>query len=136
MVSKFGNRVREAYLAGNTFRARVPPRIFRLHLFLPCLPLPHLAAEAFLVDNSALKATTDGIAYRLSKQEEHRTNEKAAWGTVVLGVDQGDGWLLVGSRYLPFHLKGATVLTPLGGPEEPATPGAEGPPQRASPPAG
>eukprot|EP00411_Alexandrium_monilatum_P126434 CAMPEP_0175633674 /NCGR_PEP_ID=MMETSP0097-20121207/773_1 /TAXON_ID=311494 /ORGANISM="Alexandrium monilatum, Strain CCMP3105" /LENGTH=317 /DNA_ID=CAMNT_0016939239 /DNA_START=95 /DNA_END=1048 /DNA_ORIENTATION=+ len=36
----------------------------------------------------------------------------ATWGTCVLGVDEGDGWLRVGTKYLPMECSGKCVLTP------------------------
>eukprot|EP00929_Paragymnodinium_shiwhaense_P082608 TRINITY_DN4362_c0_g1_i3.p1 TRINITY_DN4362_c0_g1~~TRINITY_DN4362_c0_g1_i3.p1 ORF type:complete len:546 (-),score=123.05 TRINITY_DN4362_c0_g1_i3:550-2187(-) len=54
---------------------------------------------------------TKGIGYRLSKEMgDVDTSRQAAWGSIVKGVDTGDGWLKVGSHYLPMRLRGKQVL--------------------------
>lgn len=80
----------------------------------------------FLVDNSALKAETNGLSYHISKKDgdmDFSASGKVAWGSFVQGNDQGDGWVKVqvvqkehGShkavvRFLPLHVNGARVLT-------------------------
>lgn len=66
-----------------------------------------------LVDNSLLQAKTQGLGYRFSKRRDDidRT-ATAAWGSTVVGSDEGDGWLRVGSKYLPMESSGKRVLTP------------------------
>jgi hypothetical protein len=72
---------------------------------------PPRPPKPYLVDNSTLQATTKGLGYRLSKQLNDKDgDEHAEWGTVVTGTDQGQGWLKVGPRYLPFSLGGKSVL--------------------------
>ncbi|CAK0891671.1 unnamed protein product [Prorocentrum cordatum] len=68
--------------------------------------------KPYLVDNSTLQATTKGLGYRLSTQlnDKDDGDEHAEWGTIVTGTDQGQGWLKVGPRYLPFSLGGKSVL--------------------------
>lgn len=67
--------------------------------------------KPYLVDNSTLQATTKGLGYRLSTQLNDKDgDEHAEWGTIVTGTDQGQGWLKVGPRYLPFSLGGKSVL--------------------------
>lgn len=68
--------------------------------------------ERFLCDNSALQAHADGIAYRFSKDMQDRdlASPLTPWGSSVEGVDEGDGWVKVGYRYLPIAVNGATVL--------------------------
>lgn len=34
------------------------------------------------------------------------------WGTVFKGIDEGDGWVRVGTRYLPIKISNFNVLTP------------------------
>jgi len=47
----------------------------------------------------------------LSKDPEDKDEPPAAkWGEHVRGVDQGDGWLKVGHRFLPMLVKGKPVL--------------------------
>ena len=71
-------------------------------------------SKEFVVDNSNLKASTVGIAFRLSKNVDHRdrTLEGPYWGDSVTGLDAGDGWVRVGRRYLPRALSGQPVLLP------------------------
>jgi len=72
---------------------------------------PPRPLKPYLLDNSTLQATTKGLGYRLSKQLNDKDgDEHAEWGTVVTGTDQGQGWLKVGPRYLPFSLGGKSVL--------------------------
>eukprot|EP00929_Paragymnodinium_shiwhaense_P116139 TRINITY_DN8541_c0_g2_i2.p1 TRINITY_DN8541_c0_g2~~TRINITY_DN8541_c0_g2_i2.p1 ORF type:complete len:490 (-),score=74.10 TRINITY_DN8541_c0_g2_i2:368-1837(-) len=72
----------------------------------------------FLVNDEILSTRTSALAYRLSKRLDDRDSHGtgAKWGSVVTGVDEGDGWLRVGDRFLPIELQGRYVLTPL--PEE------------------
>eukprot|EP00439_Symbiodinium_sp_Y106_P068204 s46_g11.t1 len=69
--------------------------------------------EAFLVDNRAFKADSDGVGYRASPDLEDKVvpARTALWGTVVHGVAD-EGWLRVGAYYLPMTLTGIRVLTP------------------------
>jgi len=73
-----------------------------------------LGGEAeWVVDNRWLRAGTCGIAYRRTKALEDWdfNTEPAAWGQHLLGLDCGDGWLAVGSRYLPMRVRNQPVLT-------------------------
>lgn len=73
----------------------------------------------YLIDNSMLQAEGhSGVQYRLSKnmQDKIQGAKPALWGEVVLGLDEGDGWLKVGQHYLPMAVKGVPVLTPLNWP--------------------
>jgi hypothetical protein len=66
----------------------------------------------YLVDNSQLNAPSDGLAYRHRKELSDAAKvEKscARWGTTVRGIDLGDGWLQVGSQYLPTLVQGKCV---------------------------
>lgn len=68
-------------------------------------------SREFIVDNSELKASTNGLAYRLSPLLDDKDGiESAPWGTIVKGILEGDSWLLVGERYLPMKVKGVSVL--------------------------
>lgn len=71
-------------------------------------------SKEYIVDNTNLKALTVGIAWRLSKHVSHRDRscDGPHWGSTIVGVDQGDGWVKVGRRYLPFVLDGQPVLIP------------------------
>jgi len=64
-------------------------------------------------DRSRLPGDSVGIVYRFSKQlEDVDASATAVWGVVVSGVDEGDGWLRVGERYLPMEFGGTQVLMP------------------------
>merc|ERR1719238_790337 len=70
------------------------------------------ASEAlYLVDNSVMMAKTRGLAYRRSKQMDDRDGAALApWGTQVRGIDQRDGWIKLGSRFLPAVVNGIRIL--------------------------
>lgn len=82
------------------------------------MTINHVVRTPWLVDNSKLKATTRGISYRTSKDIIDKDPAAIVeWGSVVNGVDMGDGWLVVGEssswhNYLPFQVNGKDVLTP------------------------
>jgi len=68
--------------------------------------------RAYLVDNSQLQAESPGLGYRCSKRMEDKDDTAfVPWGSTVRGIDQGDGWLGVGNRYLPMRVLGLPVLT-------------------------
>eukprot|EP00439_Symbiodinium_sp_Y106_P062750 s26_g9.t1 len=82
------------------------------------LALAESGPAEYLVDNSVLQAHAPGITFRFSKRMEDRDDlgELAAFGTSVLGIDEGDGWLRVQNphgeiRYLPTEIQGVTVLS-------------------------
>ena len=73
----------------------------------------------FLVDNSKLNAKSRGLAYRNSKDplDRHVNSGKnvvkenfEAWGSLVHGIDSGDGWIQVGRRYLPAMFNGVLCV--------------------------
>lgn len=67
--------------------------------------------EAYLLDNSQLQSKAAHIAYRFSKNIEDKDESRiAAYGSIVHGVDLGDGWLQVGNRYLPMAIRGVKVV--------------------------
>ena len=68
--------------------------------------------KQYLVDNSLLNAAAPGVAYRLSNslQDKDFNYPVAPWGAVITGIDQGNGWVQVGRRYLPMDINGAPVL--------------------------
>jgi len=73
----------------------------------------------YLIDNSILKIQgPPGVAYRYTKRKTDKVKQDvqttvAKWGEVVVGVDQGDGWLKVGQYYLPMIYEGTPVITPI-----------------------
>lgn len=70
------------------------------------------AGGFYIADNSELRAPTAGLAYRVSKRhdDKHQQGLTVAWGSIVRGIDEGDGWLKSGSHYLPLEVKGIKVL--------------------------
>eukprot|EP00927_Polykrikos_kofoidii_P066413 TRINITY_DN6200_c0_g1_i4.p1 TRINITY_DN6200_c0_g1~~TRINITY_DN6200_c0_g1_i4.p1 ORF type:complete len:431 (-),score=72.93 TRINITY_DN6200_c0_g1_i4:252-1544(-) len=70
--------------------------------------------KAFLVECDALRPTTKGLAFRRSKQLRDREEAVSGpdWGTVVDGVDEGDGWLKVEDFFLPMAMNGLQVISP------------------------
>mmetsp|Transcript_11240 Transcript_11240/g.30068 ORF Transcript_11240/g.30068 Transcript_11240/m.30068 type:complete len:1216 (+) Transcript_11240:115-3762(+) len=78
--------------------------------------------QEYVVYNDALQSSARGLAYRLSKNMDDKDfDELVEWGTTVVGVNVGDGWIQVGSRYLPFLVENVRVLFPVEKPAE--TPG-------------
>lgn len=87
-------------------------------------PMP---MRRYIIDNSILQVEgRPGVAFRYTKslRDKVRKGGPARWGEVVLGSDEGDGWLKVGDHYLPFCIQGVQVVTPVRGsaegPKEPA----------------
>eukprot|EP00927_Polykrikos_kofoidii_P066412 TRINITY_DN6200_c0_g1_i3.p1 TRINITY_DN6200_c0_g1~~TRINITY_DN6200_c0_g1_i3.p1 ORF type:complete len:437 (-),score=90.51 TRINITY_DN6200_c0_g1_i3:446-1756(-) len=70
--------------------------------------------ESFLVECDALRPTTKGLAFRRSKHLRDREEVVPGpdWGTVVDGVDEGDGWLKVEDFFLPMAMNGLQVISP------------------------
>mmetsp|Transcript_113258 Transcript_113258/g.293155 ORF Transcript_113258/g.293155 Transcript_113258/m.293155 type:complete len:226 (-) Transcript_113258:95-772(-) len=72
------------------------------------------AKRQYLVDNSRLQAATRGLGLRLQKiMDDTRPKRVVPWGSVVVGVDGGDGWLICEDGYLPTFAQGVAVLTPM-----------------------
>lgn len=71
--------------------------------------------QEYIVDNRGMFEGTECLGYRNSKCVEDREMvvEGPTWGTKVMGTDEGDGWLKVGSLYLPIVLESIQVLTPV-----------------------
>jgi len=67
--------------------------------------------QQFAVDNRLLQAKTVGVGYLFTKQAQNldRTST-AAWGSIVCGIDEGDGWVKVAEKYLPMEVNGKQVL--------------------------
>ncbi|CAJ1405111.1 unnamed protein product, partial [Effrenium voratum] len=69
--------------------------------------------QAFRVDNGFLRADSIGLGFRRSKcMQDLLPGAVAAWGSTVLGLDEGDGWLRVGSKFLPMYVSGVPVVSP------------------------
>jgi len=67
--------------------------------------------EEYLLDNSVLNSQANFLSYRFSKRMEDKDEDLlAAYGSTVRGLDEGDGWLRVGGRYLPMEVRGVPVL--------------------------
>lgn len=74
-------------------------------------------ATEFIVDNRQLQSNAAGLAYRFSRNLEDKDLREGPvggppFGTIVLGVDMGDGWVKVRNRFLPMEIDGARVLLP------------------------
>ncbi len=69
-------------------------------------------SKSYKIDNSTLNSETNGILYRSSKDLQAIADSLAEWGSIVTGIDEGDGWLAVQDKYLPFQIRETTVLTP------------------------
>jgi hypothetical protein len=64
----------------------------------------------YSVDDSKARKS-DGLAYRLSTNLSDKTVRIARWGSTVIGVDQGDGWVrAVEGGYLPEKIGNERVL--------------------------
>merc|ERR1712228_155431 len=64
-------------------------------------------AQDFMIDNTML--------FRNSRDLEdiHFDRCGAEWGSIVQGIEEGDGWLKVGEFYLPMVVQGVAVVTPV-----------------------
>jgi len=69
------------------------------------------ATQLFMVDNANLQAATNGMGYRFRKITWDRDIKTIArWGSMVEGVDHGDGWVQVGDCFLPTTVQDKPVL--------------------------
>jgi len=72
--------------------------------------------KQYLVDGDALRACTEGLAFRRSKNlwdTDYEAYETSGlpWGSIVSGISHADGWLQVDDvRFLPMTVDGYTVL--------------------------
>mmetsp|Transcript_21649 Transcript_21649/g.47128 ORF Transcript_21649/g.47128 Transcript_21649/m.47128 type:complete len:1001 (+) Transcript_21649:353-3355(+) len=69
-------------------------------------------------DSSELEAAglamSSGLAIRLTKSLLCPPVDRVQWDTEVMGVDEGNGWVLVKTRYIPTHFQnGQRVLVPV-----------------------
>jgi len=70
--------------------------------------------KQFIVDNRLLKHSGPGMSYRLSKRlsDTKGKEDMATWGSIVTGVNEGDGWIRVGKdKYLPTMVRGIPVIS-------------------------
>jgi len=78
---------------------------------------PPVATSRFLIDNTVLQIKSHpGVAFRYSKTDGDKVKSgpgPAKWGETVEGVDEGDGWLKVGSFYLPMLHQNVPIITPV-----------------------
>ncbi|CAE7807582.1 pntB [Symbiodinium sp. CCMP2456] len=73
--------------------------------------------QRFRVDNGFLRADSKGLGFRQTKDLKALIpGAVAAWGSSVLGADEGDGWLRVQGKFLPMFVNGIPVLSPEGPP--------------------
>jgi len=74
---------------------------------------------AYFVDNEELDAKSPGLGYRASPVVKDKIGGVyAAWGSKVMGVDNGDGWLKTSNGYLPYYVHGKAVVVKFATPEE------------------
>ncbi|CAK0830986.1 unnamed protein product [Prorocentrum cordatum] len=66
----------------------------------------------YIVDNTSCDSQEAGLYFCRRKDLSDRMPEMVRWGELVMGVDQGDGWLYMKPRFLPMRLQGVTVLSP------------------------
>lgn len=59
----------------------------------------------YVIYNGELQSTSAGLGYRPQKNAEMDAHKIAPWDSKVKGIDQLDGWLKVGLRYLPMTVK-------------------------------
>mmetsp|Transcript_44699 Transcript_44699/g.127564 ORF Transcript_44699/g.127564 Transcript_44699/m.127564 type:complete len:696 (+) Transcript_44699:121-2208(+) len=79
---------------------------------MPEAALGAAVPTVYLVDNGKLRAETQGLRYRFSKHLDNRDRSTVLyWGSVVSGIDEGDGWVQIGDRFVPTHVNGVEVLT-------------------------
>jgi hypothetical protein len=65
----------------------------------------------YRLDNSKLQRKTWALAYRNSKHLTDLDSRSGQhWGSHVVGVNEGNGWLKVDGRYLPTEVNGKQVL--------------------------
>lgn len=69
----------------------------------------------YVVSNVNLKSSAPGITYRSSGGLS--VSKVQLFGSVVVGTEQGDGWLKVGDRYLPMEVDGRKVIFAVGEPK-------------------
>eukprot|EP00747_Dinoflagellata_sp_TGD_P070476 gnl/TRDRNA2_/TRDRNA2_156615_c3_seq1.p1 gnl/TRDRNA2_/TRDRNA2_156615_c3~~gnl/TRDRNA2_/TRDRNA2_156615_c3_seq1.p1 ORF type:complete len:336 (-),score=62.44 gnl/TRDRNA2_/TRDRNA2_156615_c3_seq1:125-1051(-) len=78
-------------------------------------PSPVRVERVYLVDNSRLHSNTRGLMLRECKDVEAKgprgKGRTAPWGSKITGVDEGDGWVRVGTGFMPMRIKGILVLT-------------------------
>ena len=58
---------------------------------------PYGYRVAYPAGKEHLKGSSSGVGCRLSKDLRNFDNHIAFWGTVVYGIDEGDGWLRLSS---------------------------------------
>lgn len=116
---------------GGTSKAgpRQVPAKFPQVAFQPSAPQPG-AERRWVLDNRNLHAPSEGLGYRTHKNWEARAvpPRQEKWGAMVIGLDEGDGWLKVGELYLPMTAGNVPVIFPLEDQAPPAPPAPVAPP--------
>jgi len=67
----------------------------------------------FWIDNRVLQSTEAFLSRRGCKRLDDKVGAGPAWGEIVQGTDEGDGWLRVGSCFIPLIVEGMPVVTPV-----------------------
>mmetsp|Transcript_32070 Transcript_32070/g.70145 ORF Transcript_32070/g.70145 Transcript_32070/m.70145 type:complete len:854 (-) Transcript_32070:48-2609(-) len=88
----------------------------RSQLLAEAFPVP----KEYVVENSALGTAiptlmSKGLPYSNNKSLTNKEVTVAEWGSKVVGVDQGDGWLRAGDRFIPIIVMGKRVLMEVPG---------------------
>merc|ERR1719265_1621486 len=73
-------------------------------------PTIRVTSGLYFVDNTHLQTRTDGLRFRASKRLDDKHTQFVPWDHAVIGTDEGDGWLNVDGRYLPFVVDGKPVI--------------------------
>lgn len=115
-------------------KLHMPERAWDVHVIdkVPGYDLPgvpahllrkRLAAQEsdWHVDNGELQRNSFGLAYRNSKNlNDKQKTSYAPFDSLVVGSDEGDGWLKVSQGYLPMKVDDKTVLSERPRKERPA----------------
>merc|ERR1712232_1472613 len=67
------------------------------------LVLVHVGGNTWRVDNSVLQYAGPELGYRRSKRLDDRLDAGKKWGSLVDGIDTGDGWLQTQVNMAQFH---------------------------------
>jgi len=78
-------------------------------------PQPGMERRWVLDNRNLHQKGSDGLGYRTHKHWEAKAvpPRQEKWGAMVIGLDEGDGWLKVGDLYLPMTAGNVPVIFPL-----------------------
>mmetsp|Transcript_118430 Transcript_118430/g.379741 ORF Transcript_118430/g.379741 Transcript_118430/m.379741 type:complete len:1557 (+) Transcript_118430:69-4739(+) len=75
--------------------------------------LIHKVEGEFIIDNSELQYSTKGMRQRRARRwDDLHPHAHSFWGSIIKGIDLGDGWVRISSTglYLPTHVNGVQVV--------------------------